>query len=87
MILSDEDIEFIRFSKDCLNRGRYPHTEKLTEVYNRCFADRPNFREIHNTNCSSCIKHRICELYGEMELILNKMVQNNNSLTNVVRDE
>lgn len=78
MILSDEDIEFIEFSKDCINRGRYSDTTHLTEVYNRCFADRPNFRPVNNTNCGSCIKHRICELYGEMQIVLEKMKLTNN---------
>ena len=75
MILSDEDIEFIRFSKDCLNRGRYSDTKKLTEVYNRCFADRKNFKPIQNTNCGSCIRHRISELYGEMEIALGNLMK------------
>ena len=56
MVLSDEDIKFIKFSKDCIDRGRYSDTTKLTEVYNRCFSDRPRFRPIKNTNCGQCIK-------------------------------
>ena len=74
MILSDDDIKFIKFSKDCIDRGRYSDTTKLTEVYNRCFADRPRFRPIKNTNCGQCIKARICELYYEMEIVLNKVM-------------
>ena len=75
MILSDEDIKFIKFSKDCIDRGRYSDTTKLTEVYNRCFSDRPNFRPIQPTTCGQCIRHRICELYGEMEIVLNKVIE------------
>ena len=75
MILSDEDIKFIKFSKDCIDRGRYSDTTKLTEVYNRCFADRPNFRPIQPTTCGQCIRTRICELYGEMEIVLNKVIE------------
>lgn len=74
MILSDEDIKFIKFSKDCIDRGRYSDTTKLTEVYNRCFSDRPRFRPIKNTSCGQCIRHRICELYGEMEIVLKKIM-------------
>lgn len=73
MILSDKDIEFIRFSKDCVNKGRYSDSKELTEVYNRCFADRENFKPVNNTNCGSCIRQRICELFGEMEKALAKM--------------
>lgn len=73
MILSSEDIEFIRFSKDCLNKGRYSDISRLTEVYNRCFADRVNFKPVQNTQCSSCVRHRICELYSEMIAVLGKM--------------
>lgn len=72
MILSKEDIEFIKFSKECLNKGRYSDTNKLTEVYNRCFGDRTNFKPIQNTNCGSCIKHRISELYSEMDKVLQE---------------
>ena len=74
MILSDDDIKFIKFSKDCIDRGRYSDTTKLTEVYNRCFADRPRFRPIKNTNCGQCIRTRICELYYEMEIVLKKIM-------------
>lgn len=74
MILSDDDIKFIKFSKDCIDRGRYSDTAKLTEVYNRCFSDRPRFRPIKNTNCGQCIKARICELYYEMEIVLKKVM-------------
>ena len=74
MVLSDEDIKFIKFSKDCIDRGRYSDTTKLTEVYNRCFSDRPNFRPIQGTTCGQCIRTRICELYGEMEIVLNKVM-------------
>ena len=74
MVLSDDDIKFIKFSKDCIDRGRYSDTTKLTEVYNRCFADRPNFRPIQGTTCGQCIRTRICELYYEMEIVLKKIM-------------
>lgn len=87
MILSDENIEKINFFYSLINKGRYASTEDITNTYNEVFRDRPNFKEVRPTNCGSCLKSRVCEMYFEMELILNKMVQNNNSFTNVVLDE
>lgn len=70
MILTDDNISFIRFAKDIMDKGRYCDTAKLTEVYNECFADRPNFKPVKNTNCGSCLRHRIGELYFEMQKVL-----------------
>lgn len=66
MILSSEDIEFIKFSKDCVNKGRYSDANRLTEVWNRCYADQPNFRPVKTTMCGPCIRTRICQIYADM---------------------
>lgn len=87
MILSDVNIEKIKFFYSLINKGRYASIDDITNTYNEVFKDRPNFKEVKPTNCGSCLKNRVCEMYGEMELILNKMVQNNNSCLNVVREE
>ena len=87
MILSDANIEKIKFFYSLINKGRYASVEDITNTYNEVFRDRPNFKEVKPTNCGSCLKNRGCEMYGEMELILNKIVQNNNSCLNVVREE
>ena len=87
MILSDKNIEKINFFYSLINKGRYASIEDITNTYNEVFRDRPNFKEVKPTNCGSCLKSRVCEMYGEMELILNKMVQNNNSCLNVVSEE
>lgn len=73
MILSDENIEKIRFFKDLINRGRYGSTEDITNTYNEVFKDRPNFKPVKPTNCGSCLRLRICEMYGEMEAVLGKL--------------
>lgn len=71
MILSKEDIEFIEYSKAQMDKGRYSDIQKLTEVYNRCYSDLPNYKAVQSTNCSSCIRHRIGKLYGDMQNALN----------------
>ena len=87
MILTDKSIEKINFLYSLINKGRYASIEDITNTYNEVFRDRPNFKGVKPTNCGSCLKSRVCEMYGEMELILNKMVQNNNSCLNVVSEE
>lgn len=72
MILSDSDREFIEYSFGLINSAKYPSTQKLTEVYNRCFADRLA-RPVTNTNCGACIRGRIKELYSEMNKILKEI--------------
>ena len=73
MILSSEDEEFIRFAKECMDRGHYAASAKITDAYNRCFSDRPNFKPRKNTNCGSCLRHMVGELYSSMAMALEQI--------------
>lgn len=73
MILTDENIRKIKFFKDLINRGRYGDIQEITNTYNEVFSDRPNFKGVKPTNCGSCLRARICEMYGEMEIVLEKL--------------
>lgn len=72
MILSDEDKEYICWAKETIDKAHYPSAERLTEVYNRCFADRKNFKPLAHTNCGSCLRYRVIELYNAYKKILKQ---------------
>ena len=73
MILTDEDIEYIRFARRVLNKAHYPSSEKVTEVYNRVYSDSSTFKKLSNTSCGSCIRQRVMKMYNDMENVLKKM--------------
>lgn len=73
MILTDEDIEYIKFAKSVLNKAHYPSSEKVTEVYNRVYSDSKTFKLLSNTSCGSCIRQRVMKMYNDMENVLRKM--------------
>ena len=73
MILTDEDIEYIRFARSVLNKAHYPSSEKVTEVYNKVYSDSKTFKPLSNTSCGSCIRQRVMKMYNDMEDVLKKM--------------
>lgn len=73
MILTDEDIEYIKFARSVLNKAHYPSSEKVTEVYNRVYSDSSTFKKLSNTSCGSCIRQRVMKMYNDMENVLKKM--------------
>lgn len=73
MILSDEDKEYICFAKQVIDKSHYPNPEKITDVYNRCFADRQNFKKRQHTNCGTCLRHMVIELYNAYQKIVKNM--------------
>ena len=77
MILTDEDIEYIKFARSVLNKAHYPSSEKVTEVYNRVYADSSTFKKLSNTSCGSCIRQRVMKMYNDMEDVLKKMEKKN----------
>lgn len=77
MILTDEDIEYIRFARSVLNKAHYPSSEKVTEVYNRVYSDSSTFKKLSNTSCGSCIRQRVMKMYNDMEDVLKKMEKKN----------
>lgn len=74
MILTDTNIDKINFFHDLMVRGRYGDIRDITDTYNAVFADRPNFRPKQPTNCGSCLRHLVAEMYGEMTIALGKLV-------------
>lgn len=77
MILTDEDIEYIKFARSVLNKAHYPSSEKVTEVYNRVYSDSNTFKPLSNTSCGSCIRQRVMKMYNDMEDVLKKMEHKN----------
>ena len=77
MILTDEDIEYIKFARSVLNKAHYPSSEKVTEVYNRVYSDSSTFKKLSNTSCGSCIRQRVMKMYTDMENVLKKMENKN----------
>ena len=72
MVLSDEDIEYIQWAKSVFDRSHFPQTEKITEVYNRVYSDRKNFRPIANTNCGSCLRTRVLQMHRDLMIFLRE---------------
>lgn len=62
MILNEEDAEYIEKAYNIINKSYFPNSNKVTDVYNRVFADRENFRKLNYTTCGTCIRDRVLEL-------------------------
>ena len=75
MILTDEDISYIREAYDIINKAHFPNSNKVTDVYNRVFADRVGFKPLNYTTCGSCIRLRVLEMEKEMKKIMDKEKQ------------
>lgn len=60
--ISDEDKVLIGKFQDILNRGRYADSRQVTDCYNRVFRTR-----LTPTNCSTCIRKRISQLYKALK--------------------
>ena len=73
MTLTKEDVEMINGFQDILNRGKFASGKQVTEVYNRVFGTK-----LAPTNCSSCIRHRIGNLYSEVKKIKDKTSEEDN---------
>lgn len=73
MILTEEDVKFIDFAYSCINKAHYPSSKDTVDCYNRCFADKPNFRKKGYTNCGSCIRNMVLELKREKDKIITKI--------------
>lgn len=73
MILTDTNIEKINYFYSLINKGRYASIEDITNTYNEVFADRPNFRKRNTTHCGTCLRNMVCEMFGEMQLVLGKL--------------
>lgn len=82
MILSDEDIEFIKFASDTVNKGYYPSSHAITDCYNRCYADRFK-RPQGYTSCGMCIRNMVFELKRDLDIEMAKIEKEiNNEINN-----
>lgn len=68
MIITNEDMELIEKLHGIAQRGWYADSMTVTNIYNRVFE-----KNERNTNCGSCIRRRIMELYSAKESMLKKL--------------
>lgn len=69
MKFTDENIKLIEKFIEIRRRGFYCNGEELTKVYNEVLE-----KNVHVTNCSSCMRARISELEGALNQFKRKMV-------------
>lgn len=62
--ISEEDIEQIKYYHSLLSKSYFPDTEKMQEVYNRIMP-----KPLLPTNCGTCIRNRIMEMYNLVKQI------------------
>lgn len=62
--ISEEDIEKIKYYHSLLSKSYFPDTEKMQEVYNRVMPT-----PLLPTNCGTCIRNRIMEMYDLVKKI------------------
>lgn len=86
MILEKEDIEFIQHAYELINKHYFPNTKKITEVYNRVFADKKNFAPKSQTNCGTCLRSRVLEMKAALDKVLKEM-ENQNANNDENKDE
>lgn len=70
MILTNEDIELIDKLHDVAQKGWYADSMTVTNLYNKVLE-----KHEANTNCGSCIRRRIMELYAVKETMLKKLTE------------
>lgn len=70
MKLTNEDIELIDKLHDVAQKGWYADSMTVTNLYNKVLE-----KHEANTNCGSCIRRRIMELYATKEAILKKLTE------------
>lgn len=68
MILSNEDIALIDKLHDIAQKGWYADSMTVTNLYNKVLE-----KHEANTNCGSCIRRRIMELYAAKVSMLKKL--------------
>lgn len=72
-MISEEDIIKIKKFIDIRNRGYYCSGQDVTDVYNRVLN-----KNMHPSNCASCIRQRI----NELEVVLKEYEKAQNALKN-----
>ena len=64
MTISSEDIEKADKFYDILNRGYLCSSSEVTQLYNKLTG-----KNVSNTNCSTCIRHRVLEMHSLVDRI------------------
>lgn len=60
--ISEDDMKLIERFQDILNRGHFANSRQVTDCYNRVFGTK-----LPATNCSTCIRKRISQLYKALK--------------------
>lgn len=67
MTISSEDIELADKFYDILNTGYYCDSKQVTDLFNKLTG-----KNVNNTNCSTCIRHRVLEIHNIVERLKEK---------------
>lgn len=62
--ITEEDIKLAEKMNDARQKGLYFNSNKVTDLYNKLYNAR-----LGNTNCGSCIRHRIDQIYAKVQEI------------------
>lgn len=62
MTITSEDLKLIEKFHNILNQGMYCDSRQVTEEYNKVVRQSQNLPPVNNTNCATCIRHRVLEL-------------------------
>lgn len=62
MTISSEDLKLIEKFHNILNQGMYCDSNQVTDEYNKVVRQSQNLPPVNNTNCATCIRHRVLEL-------------------------
>lgn len=62
MTISSEDLKLIEKFHNILNQGMYCDSKSVTDEYNKVVRQSQNLPPVNNTNCATCIRHRVLEL-------------------------
>lgn len=62
MTITSEDLKLIEKFHNILNQGMYCDSKSVTDEYNKVVRQSQNLPPVNNTNCATCIRHRVLEL-------------------------
>ena len=62
MKISSDDLKLIEKFHNILNQGMYCDSNQVTDEYNKVVRQSQNLPPVNNTNCATCIRHRVLEL-------------------------
>ena len=62
MTITSDDLKLIEKFHNILNQGMYCDSNQVTDEYNKVVRQSQNLPPVNNTNCATCIRHRVLEL-------------------------